>query len=308
MDTVPSVSPPHLNVYSEIAANRRRTALLMAAFVVVVAALAYVLGELYVRGAGLVVVPLALVLAGAWATTSYLAGDRLVLGVSRARPVTEAEAPELHHVVEALAIGAGIPKPAVYVMEDDAPNAFATGRDPAHASIAVTTGLLHQMDRSELEGVVAHELSHVRNYDTRLMLVAVVLVGVVALVSDLLLRSFLWGGRGRDRSGGGGLVLVLVGLVAAIVAPLAAQVLRMAISRQREYLADASGALLTRYPPGLARALRKIQADRHSLGAANKGTAALYIANPLKDRPRLLDGLFDTHPPLEERIRRLEEM
>lgn len=307
MAALPGLSQPRLNVYSAIAANRRRTVLLMGAFVILAAALGYLLGELYLRGAGLFVLALALLLAAGWTATSWIAGDRMVLAVSRARPVTEAEAPELHHVVEALAVGAGIPKPAVHVIEDDAPNAFATGRDPAHASIAVTTGLLSQLDRSELEGVVAHELSHVRNYDTRLMLVAVVLVGVVALVSDLLLRGFIWGGRGRSR-GGSALPLILIGLTAAILAPVAAQVIRLAISRQREYLADASAALLTRYPPGLAGALRKIAADRHSLEAANKGTSALYIANPLKDRPRFLDEMFDTHPPIEERIRRLEEM
>lgn len=307
METVPGVSQPHLNVYSAIAANRRRTVLLMASFVVVVTGLAYVLGEVFARGAGLVVVPLALVLTGAWAATSYFAGDRLVLGVSKARAVSQDEAPELHHVVEALAIGAGIPKPEVYVIDDDAPNALATGRDPTHASIAVTTGLLRRLDRTELEGVVAHELSHVRNYDTRLVLVTIVLVGVVVLVSDVLLRSFLWGRRGGDR-GGAGVWLVLIGLAAAVLAPLAAQVIRMAISRQREYLADASGALLTRYPPALASALRKIAADPRGVESANSGTAALYFANPLKDGRRFLSGLLDTHPPIEDRIRRLEEM
>jgi heat shock protein HtpX len=195
------------------------------------------------------------------------------------------------------------------VIDDTAPNAFATGRDPKHASIAVTRGLIDKLDRTELEGVIAHELSHVGNHDIRVMLLVTVLVGTVALLSDWGLRSMFWGRGRRDRGGGNAGVIILIGaLVLAILTPIIAQLIRLAVSRQREFLADASGALLTRYPPGLASALRKIAADKEALEVANKATASLYFANPLKDAPRAMDGLFDTHPPIAERIRRLEAM
>jgi heat shock protein HtpX len=240
---------------------------------------------------------------------SYYAGDKLVLAQSRAREVPDGEEKVLRDVVESLALGLGIPTPKLYVIEDPAPNAFATGRDPKHASVAVTRGLLDTMDRSELEGVIAHELSHVGNRDIRVMLLVTVLVGTVALLSDWLLRSMWWGGRDRDRDrGSGGGLLLLVGIVLAILTPIIATLIQLAVSRQREYLADASGAFLTRYPEGLANALRKIAADQHVLSVANKATASLYIANPLKDHPFQFDRLFDTHPPIEERIKRLEAM
>lgn len=301
-----------ISVYDAADDNRRRTVLLMAVFVAVVLLLGWVLGELYARGAGVFVLPFALALASLSALTSYFRGDALVLAMSQAREMSEQQEPELHHVVEALAIGAGIPKPKLYVIEDTAPNAFATGRDPQHASVAVTRGLLEKLDRTELEGVLSHELSHVRNEDIRVMLVVVVLLGMAALLSDWILRTLFWGGRsrGRDRDRGGGAfaILVVVGIVLAILTPIIAQLIQLAVSRQREYLADASGALLTRYPPGLAGALRKIAADPEPLEVANKATAALWIWNPLKDRPAFLDGLFETHPPIAERIRRLEAM
>ncbi len=297
----------HVSVYDAADSNRRRTLFLLALFVAFVLVLGYVLGELYARGGGVFVLPFALGLSALSAAASYYGGDQLVLGMSRARPVTEEQEPELHHVVEALAIGDGIPTPAVHVIEDTAPNAFATGRDPRHASIAVTRGLLQKLDRTELEGVIAHEVSHIKNFDTRLMLLVVVLLGMAALLADWILRSLWWGRGRRDRNGAAG-VLVLVGIVLAVLAPIVAQLIQLALSRQREYLADASGALLTRYPPGLANALRKIAADTEPLEVANKATAPLYFANPLHDAPRFLDHLFDTHPPIEERIRRLEAM
>ena len=231
-----------------------------------------------------------------------------MLAQSRAREVADDEEKVLHDVVETLALGLGIQSPKLYLIEDPAPNAFATGRDPAHASVAVTRGLLDTMDRSELEGVIAHELSHVGNRDIRVMLLVTVLVGTVALLSDWLLRSMWWGGRSRDRDRSGGGVLLIVGLILAVLTPLIASLIQLAVSRQREYLADASGAFLTRYPEGLANALRKIAADEHVLSVANKATASLYIANPLKDHPFQFDHLFDTHPPIEERIKRLEAM
>jgi len=301
---------PRLSVYDAADANRRKTLLLVAVFVAFIAALGYLLGYVWGGGSsgGFLVLPFALGVSALSAVASYYAGDSLVLGMSKAREVSEKEEPELHHVVEALAIGDGLPKPRVFLIEDTAPNAFATGRDPRHASITVTRGLLQKLDRAELEGVLAHELSHVKNYDIRLMLVVTVLLGMIALLADWILRSMWWGGGRRDRRGGGAGILIVVGLVLAVLAPIVAQLIQLAVSRQREYLADASGALLTRYPPGLANALRKIAGDPEPLEAANKATAALYFANPLKDAPRAFDHLFDTHPPIEERIRRLEAM
>ena len=305
-------APAHLSIYDAADSNRRRTILLVAMFIAFIAILGYALGDLWSGSTtgGLVVLPFAFGVSSLSALASYYAGDRVVLSVSHAQPVSEKEEPVLHNVVEALAIGDGLPKPALYVIDDTAPNAFATGRDPQHASIVVTRGLLQKMDRTELEGVLAHEMSHVKNLDTRLMLEVAVLLGMVALLADWILRTMWWGGGRRDRRdrGGGAGILIVIGLALAILAPIIAQLIQLAVSRQREYLADASGALLTRYPAGLANALRKIAADPEPLEVANKATAPLYIANPLHDAPRAFDHLFDTHPPIEERIRRLEAM
>ena len=223
--------------------------------------------------------------------------------ISQARPATHQEDIFLDNTVEGLAIAAGIPKPKIYVIDDSAPNAFATGRDPEHAVICVTTGLMKKMNRVELEGVIAHEMSHVANYDIRFMMLVTVLVGTVALMSDIILRSFLWGGKGRK--GGGNIALVLIGLVMLILAPLIAALMKMALSRRREFLADANGALLTRYPEGLASALEKLKNDKEPLEAANKATAHLYIINPLREHKSFLNNLFSTHPPIEERVKRL---
>src|SRR3989442_9533409 len=287
----------HINVYDEIAGNRWRTWLLVGLFVAIVALLGYVLGEVWFGGnGGLFVLPFALAIASISGLTSYFAGDKIVLGLSQAHEVSEQQEPQLHLVVEELVIGAGIPKPKIYVIEDSAPNAFATGRGPKHSSVAVTRGLLTKLGRTELQGVIAHELSHVRNFDIRLMLIVAVLLGMTALLSDWIFRSIFWGGRGRDR-GRGNPILLIVALVLAILTPIIAQLIQLAVSRQREYMADASGALLTRYPAGLANALRKIAADKEALEVANKATAPLYIANPLHHQPRFLDGLFDTNRP-----------
>jgi len=297
-----------LNIYEAVAANRWRTIALVAVFTGLLTALGFAVGEVFAPGGGVAMVPAALGLSGVSATASYFAGDKLVLAQSHARELAPGEEPQLRNIVETLSIGLGIDPPRIHLIEDSAPNAFATGRDPKHASIAVTRGLIDKLDRTETEGVIAHELSHVVNRDIRVMLLVTVLVGTVALLSDWMLRSFAWGGgrRGRDR-GGGGLILIIA-LALAILTPFIATLIRLAVSRQREYLADASGALLTRYPPGLASALRKIAADKEALEVANKATASLYFANPLKDAPRAMDGLFDTHPPMAERIRRLEAM
>jgi heat shock protein HtpX len=302
---------PRVSMYDAQAQNRWRTVLLIVAFTVLVAVVAFVAGDILggSPSAGVAFIPLAILFSAGTSLFSYFAGDKLVLAQSRAREVPEGEEKVLRDVVETLALGLGIPTPKLYVIEDPAPNAFATGRDPRHASVAVTRGLLEVMDRSELEGVIAHELSHVGNRDIRVMLLVTVLVGTVALLSDWLLRSMWWGGRDRDRDrGSGGGLLLIVGIVLAILTPIIATLIQLAVSRQREYLADASGAFLTRYPEGLANALRKIAADRNVLSVANKATASLYIANPLKDHPFQFDRLFDTHPPIEERIRRLEAM
>jgi heat shock protein HtpX len=243
---------------------------------------------------------------------SYYASDKIVLAVSRARPVKKEEYPYLYNVVEGLAIAAGLPKPRCYIINDTAPNAFATGRNPKNSVIVVTTGLLEKLNRAELEGVIAHEMSHIKNYDVLVQTLAVVMVGVVVLLSDWILRSFFWGAgrrRSSDKQGGNaGSILVVVALVLAVLAPLFAQLLKLAVSRKREYLADANGALLTRYPPGLASALKKLSADKEPLEVANKATAHLYIVNPLKDIKGKMNVLFSTHPPIEKRIEALENM
>jgi len=304
-----AAQPSRLNIYDAVAANRWRTVALVTVFTGLLVALGYVVGEVFAPGGGVAMVPLALGFSGVSATASYFAGDKLVLAQSQARELAPGAEPQLRNIVETLSIGLGIAPPRIYVIDDTAPNAFATGRDPKHASLVVTRGLLDKLDRTELEGVIAHEMSHVVNRDIRVMLLVTVLVGTVALLSDWMLRSFAWGGggrRGRDRGGGG--IILIIAIALAILTPIVATLIQLAVSRQREYLADASGALLTRYPLGLANALRKIAADTEALEVANKATASLYIANPLKDAPRALDGLFDTHPPIAERIRRLEAM
>jgi heat shock protein HtpX len=294
-------------MYEQIAANKRKSFLLFAFFAVFIFLLAGVFGQLMgMGGAGLV---LAVVISLGIALVSYYSSDRVVLAISRARPVTKEEFPHLYDVVEGLSIAAGVPAPRCYVIDDTAPNAFATGRKPENSAICVTTGLLEKMNRLELEGVISHEMSHIKNYDMRLMTLTVVMVGIVALLSDWIMRSFWWGGRrgGRDKSGAGAIFLV-VGLVLALLSPIIAQLIQLAISRKREFLADASGAMLTRYPAGLASALRKLESDPELLEAANKATAHLYIVNPLKNFKGVVNKLFNTHPPIEERIAALEKM
>jgi len=294
-------------VYEAIEGNVRRTWLLFVGFVLVVAALGYVFGELTELGYAGAVGAAVLAAVAAWG--SYYYSDRIVLSISGAREAPRESYPYLYNAAEGLAIAAGIPVPRLYVIGDSAPNAFATGRDPQHAALVVTTGLLDKLDRLELEGVIAHEMAHIQNYDIRLSTIAAVLVGVIALLSDWFLRSMRWGRRRGSREGGSGSgPLVLVGIALALLAPLAAQLLRLAVSRSREYLADASGVMLTRYPEGLAAALEKISADPEPLEAANKATAHLYIINPLREWGGWANGLFNTHPPIEERLRRLRAM
>jgi heat shock protein HtpX len=296
--------------YREIASNKMRTFVLMLVFALIVLAVGYAFGE-YMgnRYAGLV---LAFVVSLVMAFGSYYWSDKIVLAMSRARPVEKHEYPHLYNVLEEMAIASGLPAPKAYVIDDPSPNAFATGRNPKHAVIAVTTGLLEMTDRYELEGVVAHEMSHVQNYDVLVQTVAVVLAGMVMLMSDWMLRSMFWGGmRGQRRGRREGqnpvaLVLALLGIVLAIVGPILAQMMRLAISRRREYLADASAVKLTRYPDGLASALEKLASYNAPVRTANKVTAGLFIVNPLKGAS--VSELFSTHPPIDERIRRIRAM
>jgi len=297
-----------MNIYSQVSSNNTKTWILMAGFVVFFALVAWILGEALGYGSGYV--GLAVVFSLLTSVGSYFWGDQLILAMSGAREADRKRDFDLFTVTENLSVAAGLPKPKLYVIDDTAMNAFATGRDPQHAIVVATTGILQRLDRRELEGVIAHELSHIKNYDIRLLLVVGVLVGTIAFVTDWFLRSLWWGGRRNreERSGGG--IFLLVGIVLAILAPILATIIKLAISRQREYLADASGALITRYPEGLARALEKLSKDREVLEAATNATAHLYITNPFKDKNfgAWFAGLFDTHPPIEERIKRLRSM
>jgi heat shock protein HtpX len=304
-------------MYEQIATNRRKTVLLVFGSIVFLVAIGYFIGVLRpsIGPAGVLI---ALIIAVVMSISSYMFGDRLVLASTRAKEVSAEEAPRLHNVVEGLAIAAGLPKPRVWVVPEQAPNAFATGRDPEHSSIAVTQGLLETMNRVELEGVIGHEMSHVRDRDILLGTMVATLVGAAVLLSEFFMRTWWWGGIGGRRSNnnnsGGGpieLVLLIVGFVLIALAPLAGQLIKLSVSRNREYLADAEGALLTRYPPGLISALQKIEAAPHAMSSANNATAHLWLDQPSRvpgKQNGSLERLFSTHPPIEDRIKRLQEM
>jgi heat shock protein HtpX len=298
-------------VYKEISRNKRKTFFLLFAFVLLIALVALAFNILL--GFGLVGVVIAVVVAGGMAFFSYFYSDRVALAASRAKPADGPEYRRYHNLVEGLCIAAGLPKPRLYVVEDPSPNAFATGRNPKHAALAVTTGLLQMMNRVELEGVIAHELAHVKNYDILVSTVAVTAVGAIALISDLGLR-FMWFGGRRDDSNNNplGAVIAILALVLLVLAPFIAMLMQFAVSRNRELLADASGVQLTRYPPGLISALEKLKTDKAVVHHATRATAQMWIESPL-DREEghkgsKLNRAFDTHPPLEERIRILKEM
>ncbi len=299
--------------FDEIRRNKLRSALLILFFFLFVLLLGGFIGYYWFAGApggwqfG---VALAFIVGTIYFLISWFAGDRMVLATTGAKPATKQEYPYLVNTVEGLALAAGIPTPKCYVIEDSALNAYATGIRPEKSAIVVTTGLLKVMKRQELEGVIAHEMSHIKNYDIRVMLIAAVLVGVTTLLADIFLRSLLYSRPNREREGGQlQFFLLLIGLVLIILSPLIAQLIKLAVSRKREYLADASGAMLTRYPPGLASALRKIAKDPDPLvDKANRATAHLFISTPFRKRKGFLTRLFSTHPPIEERIRRLEAM
>ncbi len=301
--------------YDQIAANRRNSFLLAVVVVVLLGALGFSIGFALTGDAagGIGTTIAAIGLGVAMSLGSYFAGDRLVLTVSGAKEVDEASRPQLLNVVREMTLAANVPMPKVYVIDDSAPNAFATGRDPKHASIAVTTGLLDKLDREELQGVIGHELSHVRNFDIRFSLIVGVLVGSIALLSDFFLRWSWFGGDRRsrsDREGGGGLqaIMMLVAIVLAILAPIFARLVQLAVSRQREYLADASSVELTRNPYGLEQALAKIASDKEVLEVANRATQHLYFTNPIKKFEARSSSLFSTHPPIVERINRIRQL
>ena len=305
-----------MNFYQQISANRRNSFLLALVVVVLLCALGFSIGYAIsglVEG-GVGATAIALVIGTLLALASYFAGDKLVLNVSGARELREEDAPQLFNVVRELTIAANIPMPKVYIIDDTAPNAFATGRDPKHASIAITTGLLQKLTREELQGVIGHELSHVRNYDIRFSLIVGVLVGSIALLSDFFLRFTFWGGgrrSSRDRDGGGNglqIIFFVLAIVLAILAPIAARLVQLAVSRQREYLADASSVEITRNPAGLQSALAKISGDQEVLEVANRATQHLYFTNPIKKFESRSSGLFSTHPPIVDRINRLREL
>lgn len=297
------------NFYSQVDSNKQKSTLVIVGFVTFIALAAYIMARGF--GFGLDVVGYAFIFSGITSFFSYYFSDKIILGISGAREATREEFFDFYTVTENLCMSQQMKLPKLYVIDDTAMNAFATGRDPNHAVICATTGILSRLNRTELEGVIAHELSHVKNYDIRLMSIVSILVGLIALMADWMLRMSSWGGGRRNKDSGAGqlqIIFFIAGLVLALLSPLIAQLIQLAISRSREFLADASGAAITKYPEGLASALEKISADQEPLEAANKATAHLYISNPLKNVSggrSWFAGLFDTHPPVEERIKAL---
>jgi len=290
--------------YTEISKNKFRSWLLVLIFLGFVAGVGFVLAEIESPGTGMNGIILASALALGWSWISYFFGDKMALASNHAKPIEKHENPELYRIVENLSITAGLPTPKIYIIQSPAVNAFATGRDPNHASVAVTTGILERLEKKELEGVLAHELSHIGNYDIRLLMMVTALFGVVMMIH----RMWWYGGHGGRRQGGEGKgngIFLIIGVLFLLFGPLFASLIKLAISRRRESLADASGALLTRYPEGLASALEKIAADPNEL-AASEGTAHLFFANPFKKGS--VANLFSTHPPIEERIKALRGM
>lgn len=284
----------------------------MILFVVFITTVTYVFAQA-TGGSPLSYAGFALIFSGIMSIGSYYYSDKLVLATTNAQPVNEKENPDLYHIVENLTIGAGIPMPKLYIMPEPSPNAFATGRDPKHAAVVVTSGLLERLSKTEIEGVIAHELSHITNFDTRLMAITAILVGFVAILADMFMRNLWWGNMKRDnddRDNRGQAVFLILGIVFALLSPIIATLIQLAVSRKREFLADASGVLLTRYPEGLANALEKIAADPRPVHSASNATAHLFIENPFKNRDNgnWIASLFNTHPPIQERVKILRSM
>ncbi len=313
------MTAPTQSFYQQISTNRRQSIVLVLLLTAFLGFFGFVIGFAISGGywqGGLIATGIAVAIALLMTSVSYFGGDGIVLATAGARQLTEQSAPQLMNVVREMCIAANVPMPRVYAINDTAPNAFATGRDPKHASLAVTTGLLEKLDREELQGVIGHEISHVRNLDIRFELLVAVLVGSIALLADFFLRFTFWGGlgggrRGRDSGGGGGalvLIAIVLGLVLSVIAPIIGRLVQLAVSRQREYLADASSVELTRNPYGLERALVKISADREVLEVANRATQHMYFVNPIKKWEARASGLMATHPPLVDRVNRLRAL
>ena len=294
-------------MYSEISSNKWKSVLLFIGFFIFIGLLAFVINLFFFQGYMFLI--FAAIIAVIFALVSYYSGDKIVLAMSHAKEANKKDHAHLINSVEGLSIAAGIPQPKVYVIPGTQINAFACGRNYNNSSVAVTEGALQKLNRQELEGVIAHELSHIKNYDIRVMVLASVLVGIIVFTSEIMLRSFLFGGiSGNNREGGkANLIFIVIGIVLLILAPIVAYMIRFAISRKREYLADASGALLTRYPKGLADALRKIKSDTSELKTASNANAHMYISNPFKKK-QWLATLFSTHPDVNDRIKKLESM
>lgn len=293
-----------MNIYNQVESNKRRSTILIGLFLIIVIALGWIISHVYDSP---FILYFAVIFSVIQAMVSYYSGDKVALAVSGAREIKKKDNPTLWNTVENLCITAGLPMPKVYLINDPAPNAFATGRDPQHASVAVTSGLLEALNKTELEGVIAHELSHVGNYDIRLMMIVVVLVGVIAMISDLFIRFRFWFG-GDDDNNSGGNFWVIVAIIAAILAPIVATLVQLAISRRREFLADSTGALMTRYPEGLASALEKIGSYKRPMQKVSSATSHLFIANPFGKTGSYFSKIFSTHPPIEERIALLRKM
>ena len=292
-------------MYSAIKANKRNTVMIMAVFLLIIGVIGFFTGMICEDYSVTVII---LIIATIYAVAEYFAASRMAIAVSGGRQIQKQDNPLLWNVVENLSIAEGLPMPKVYIIDDPAPNAFATGRDPKHSYVAATTGLLQIMDKRELTGVMAHEMSHVKNYDIRVDMIVYGLVSAIGLLADIFMRMTIFGGHDDDDDGGGGanIFLIVFSLIVAIIAPLVAGLVKLAVSRQREYLADASGALMTRDPEGLASALAKLEQNARPMRRQNSATAHMYIANPLKKS--LTGNLFSTHPPIEDRIARLMEM
>lgn len=294
-------------VYSQITSNKRKSILLFCLFFIFIMVIATIFSKLAGIGTYFGAF-LGFIFSLISALYSYYLGDKVVLKISKAREISKKESPILFNIIESLTLGTGLPMPRIYIMEDNSINAFATGRDPEHASIAVTTGALNRLNKEELEGVLAHEVSHIKNFDIRIMVLTSVLVGTIVMLSDLFLRGFLFTKSDRDEKGNINIIIIIIGFTLALLSPVFANLIKLAISRRREYLADMSGALLTKNPGGLANALKKISGDNNTLRTANHATAPLFISNPFKNKKSWFESLLSTHPPLKDRIKKLEQL
>ncbi len=291
-------------MYNQITSNKRKTVFLVGIFIAFILFLGWFFGKMYSIGYyGLFI---AIAISISMSLFSYFKGDKVALLTAGAKHIKKEDNPYVYRMVENLSITAGIPTPKVHIINDNSMNAFACGRDPKHASIAITTGIIEKLENEELEGVIAHELSHIKNYDIRIMTIVIILVGIIALLADFMLRAQIFGFGGRDRDSKNGTILMIAGLVLMIVSPLIAKIIQLAVSRKREFLADADGALLTRYPEGLASALEKISMESIPTKKASNATAHLYFSNPF--RGKKISKLFSTHPPAKERIAELRKM